>query len=156
MAERSPFADDSHHPDNSGFGDQFQTPQFLQRLTEWSLWTKIFGWTLIGVGGLTIVTAVLSLLTKLSELGPRTSWAMGMVLMLFIVFVAFFLPGIFILQSGRKTSSYLRTDDPEELVDGFRALHSFWRTIGILAGIMVALMCLAIPLLLTVFLRPMQ
>jgi hypothetical protein len=158
MSDYSQFADRSS--DNGGYAsaDQFQSPLFLKRLNDWMHWAKVFGWTLIAAGALTIGLAVLRLLSALSDLGPRDGrggLVLGMVLVLIVVFVALFLPGIFLMQAGRHTKSYLQTDDPEELVSSFRTLRSFWLTVGIVAGILIALFCVLIPFLLSAAARPM-
>ena len=158
MSDYSQFAEHSSDDRDYAPADEFQSPLFLKRLHDWMRWTKIFGWMLIAVGGLSIALALLRLVSAMSDVGPRVApggLVLGLVLVLIIVFVALFLPGIFLIQAGRHTESYLKTDDPEEIISSFRTLRSFWLTVGIVAGLLIGLFCVLIPFLLSAAARPM-
>jgi len=156
MPDHSQFKESSPAAGEFVSTDEFQTPQFLRRLNDWMRWTRIFGWMLIAAGGLQIAFSILGRLSALSQLRSDEGWgplAWGMILNTVVVFAAFMLPGIFIIQAGRHTDSYLRTDDPEALVDSFRALHHFWRTVGIMAALVGVLICVALSFVLTALAR---
>ena len=86
MSNYAQFAEHSSDDRNYASADEFQSPLFLKRLHDWMRWTKIFGWMLIAVGGLSLAQAVLRLLSTLADIvppgGPRGALIVAMAVVL--------------------------------------------------------------------------
>ena len=149
--EENPFSQPVNpyaSPENEaqGEGAAWATPMVIDMLSQtrpWVLFLSIVGF--LGAG-LMMVVGVFGGIAAAMGTMPGMG---GMEAIVFIVYFAmgllYLIPAYFLLRYGLSIGHFVRDPTAERLSEALRAQRSFWRFVGILTAIVLALYCIAIP-----------